>query len=156
MFVFKAFKRHEGRLASIVAKKKAMVLYTPKIWTMASSWLAREGYHPTVFKDFSDACSCAQDNHAMNFVEVWLCEGREEMPLPGMAFLSQLAGGEIEVYDTSWPLRTLMFKEVMPLVKVWDRENKFDFGREARAIAGKVEALACELNAEATELMEVL
>lgn len=69
----------EKTLVSAVAPEKAKQIYEPNVWTKGPKWLAKRGYHLTVFLDLDYAETFIQDTmFPVHWkMEVWECEIRD-------------------------------------------------------------------------------
>jgi len=114
---------------SAKAHGDAEVEYVPGLWSNASPWLARQGYHLTAFGAVEHAQAFSASGGFFPKVsgwrrEIWECEVKGLIkPLPPICYVETVAKGEVgPAYFAQWPPNTVMARAIKLTQKV-ERED---------------------------------
>jgi hypothetical protein len=118
----KIVRKWGDRLFSFFNYNSASVKYIPGEFVSAPPWLAKLGYHLTVFDSFDALCWLVSGQIDSSKYTIWIdsskytiwkAEARNQVSLPPFLHTSGLRDKQILRYsEYSWPRGTCMFKEV--------------------------------------------
>jgi len=119
-YVVKIVRRdEEGKLNSLFTEGRALVQYQQGVAVKAPRWLARRGYHLTVFASLEDAVNFRPIFDESLGIELWWAEAEDvtEVKLPFLN-MNSLKYGKITPMDCEWPWGTLLAESVKLVRKV--------------------------------------
>ena len=110
-----------GYCSAIAVKRKFTVDYHVGKWAIAQKYMAKAGYHLTVFNRLQSARIFVETSAPRRGViyEIWQCEAKRQVDLPPMVAFNDLDDYcFVPISEPHWPGGTEMFKRVKLVTRI--------------------------------------
>jgi len=118
--MYKIICKREKCLTSSTVTGQAAIEYKVNKYIKAPKWLAKKGYHPTLFKQKKDALDFFKQFNALSLpAQLWQVKARKIIKsLPPMLNYCFIGNRKCIYCNRSWPVGTIMAEKVMLIKQI--------------------------------------